>query len=173
MMVAPSLASRVRFSRCMTLSGDSLGMMTRGRRSLIVTSAARRTRLSDSPWDTAADRCHAAWGQRHASRRECAACDWRSDLGCRVIAEDARVRPTFQRLAERLLHLLFPHYPRRRGRASHHRDTAVQQCIYRVKGDQRATCARDSHHDGVVVYVGGVGHRYIARIVPISIVVET
>ena len=54
MIVAPRVASLVRFSRCMTLSGDSRGMTTSGLRSLIVTSAARRIRLSASPCDTAA-----------------------------------------------------------------------------------------------------------------------
>ena len=48
-MIAPAFASAVRFSRWITLSGISRGTTTSVRRSLIMTSAARVSSVSEMP----------------------------------------------------------------------------------------------------------------------------
>ena len=48
--VAPASAQRTRFRSCGRLMGVSRGTTTSGRFSLSMTSAARSTRLRDSPW---------------------------------------------------------------------------------------------------------------------------
>ena len=147
-----------------------------GLRSFRQTSAARRIRLSASPWADGGDGAHARGHDGHAVGRKRAAGDGRGQVAAGVVGEVARVYPALYGAAERLVDLLSPDHAGGGRRGGDDGPVGLQQAVDSRAGEGGAARAGDPHYHGAsVVFVHPMLPQSISKAINVdnNIVAET